>query len=340
MKIQIFDHFPDTLKTEWDALLAHSATSVPFLRYGCLQQWWQTLGGGEWDSGQLCICAGYKDGKLAGIAPLFRTIKEGVPLLQFIGSKEICDYLDIIAAPQDYQDFLTALLESLGDQDLSIWEKAVFENIPENSPFLSLIRKCIPPNMNILPEKTYSAPLLTLPATWEEYLAALDKKQRHEIRRKIRRAEQEAEDQRFYFVEGDLDITHYASIFLDLMKEDEKKKAFLTPSMQDTMHSLLRWGYSEGILRLCFLDINGVHAAGYFCFDDGNTIYIYNSGFSNEMQYFSPGWVLLSYLVEWAIENSRETIDFMRGSESYKYKFGAVDTSLYRGILKRTLAPS
>lgn len=338
MKIQIFDHFPEVLQNEWDELLAHSATSVPFLRYGYLQQWWQTLGGGEWDSGSLSICAGYKDEKLAGIAPLFHTIKEGVPLLQFIGSREISDYLDIIAAPQDYQDFLTALLESLEKEHPSVWEKAVFENVPENSPFLSLIQKCIPANTNILLEKTYSAPLLTLPASWEEYLAALDKKQRHEIRRKIRRVQQETADQRFYFVEGDLDITRYASIFLDLMKEDEQKKAFLTPSMQDTMLSLIKWGYTEGILRLCFLDINGVHAAAYFCFDDGKTIYIYNSGFHNEMQYFSPGWVLLSYLIEWAIENSRETIDFMRGSESYKYKFGAVDTSLYRGILDRTPA--
>jgi CelD/BcsL family acetyltransferase involved in cellulose biosynthesis len=58
------------------------------------------------------------------------------------------------------------------------------------------------------------------------------------------------------------------------------------------------------------------------------------------MQYFSPGWVLLSYLIEWAIENSREKVDFMRGSESYKYKFGAVDTSLYRGILERKLPSS
>ena len=337
MKIQIFDHFPDALKNEWDTLLAHSATSVPFLRYGYLQQWWQTLGGGEWDSGRLCICAGYKDEKLAGIAPLFHTVKEGAPLLHFIGSREISDYLDIIAAPEDYQDFLTALLESLLKEGPSVWEKAVFENIPERSPFLSLIQKCIPPNTNILLEKTYSAPLLTLPSTWEEYLASLDKKQRHEIRRKIRRVEQEAAEQRFYFVEEDLDITHYANIFLDLMKEDEQKKAFLTPSMQDTILSILEWGHNEGMLRLCFLDINGVPAAGYFCFDDGNTIYIYNSGFSNEMQYFSPGWVLLSYLIEWAIENSREAIDFMRGSESYKYKFGAVDTSLYRGILERKL---
>jgi len=335
MKIQIFDHFPEALKNEWDTLLSHSAINVPFLRYGYLKQWWQTLGGGEWDSGEVCIHVGYKDGKLAGIAPLFKTTKKGMPLLQFIGSMEISDYLDIIATPEDYQDFLTALLESLGNQEPSVWGKAIFDNIPESSPFLSHFKKCTIPNTKVHLEKTFYAPLLTLPTTWEEYLTALDKKQRHEIRRKMRRVQQETENQQFIFVEGNLDITHYANIFLDLMKEDEQKKAFLTPSMQDTMLSLMKWGHDEGILRLCFLEINGVHAAGYFCFDDGKTIYIYNSGFSNEMQYFSPGWVLLSYLIEWAIENSRKKIDFMRGSESYKYKFGGVDTTLYQGIIER-----
>jgi CelD/BcsL family acetyltransferase involved in cellulose biosynthesis len=55
----------------------------------------------------------------------------------------------------------------------------------------------------------------------------------------------------------------------------------------------------------------------YFCFDDGETISIYNSGFDPALQYFSPGWVLLSDLIQWSIENSRARLDFMRGNEAY-----------------------
>jgi len=335
MNLQTLNHFPKELEHEWNALLARSTTNVPFLRFGYLEKWWQTMGGGEWDSGELFIHLGYEGEKLIGIAPLFRTVKEGKPIVAFIGSVEISDYLDIIATPEDYREFLAALLEHLGNEDPAVWEKVVFANVPESSPFLSLFAESTISNANILLEKTFSAPLLSLPSNWEEYLAGLDKKQRHEIRRKIRRVQQEAVDQRFYFVEGNQALPQYGNAFLDLMKEDDAKKEFLSPSMQEAMLAIMNWGDDEGILRLCFLDINGVTAAGYFCFDDGNTISIYNSGFKNDMQYFSPGWVLLSYLIEWAIKNSREKIDFMRGSESYKYKFGGVDTTLYQGSIER-----
>jgi CelD/BcsL family acetyltransferase involved in cellulose biosynthesis len=53
------------------------------------------------------------------------------------------------------------------------------------------------------------------------------------------------------------------------------------------------------------------------------------------MQYFYQGWVLLSFLIQWAIENSRAVVDFMRGNESYKYKFGAVDSFVYKAIITK-----
>ena len=43
-------------------------------------------------------------------------------------------------------------------------------------------------------------PVITLPGSWDDYLAGLDKKQRHEIRRKIRKIETEAET-RWYAVD-------------------------------------------------------------------------------------------------------------------------------------------
>jgi len=42
----------DALAPEWNALFAQSYAQVPFLRYGYLRSWWQTLGGGEWDPAQ------------------------------------------------------------------------------------------------------------------------------------------------------------------------------------------------------------------------------------------------------------------------------------------------
>jgi CelD/BcsL family acetyltransferase involved in cellulose biosynthesis len=55
----------------------------------------------------------------------------------------------------------------------------------------------------------------------------------------------------------------------------------------------------------------------------------------NRFNLYSPGWVLLSYLLKWANENGRSAFDFMRGNEEYKYRFGAIDRFVMRARLER-----
>ncbi|NMC47570.1 MAG: GNAT family N-acetyltransferase [Chloroflexi bacterium] len=337
MQLKVLNSFPDELQADWDALLQVSASNVPFLRFGFLKSWWQNLGGGEWEQGELHIILGYDEEHLLGIAPFFITSQKGKKLLTLLGSVEISDYLDLIAAPADYPGFLNAVLNFLQQEDSLTWDTLRFSNIPQNSPLLSLFPQiALPPSYSRTLTKTQPAPMLALPGTWESYLENLDKKQRHEIRRKLRRLEQEAPDAQFYFVEDASELQSLALQFLDLMRYDEAKRSFLTPAMQQQMIELMQWAFTENILRLCFLDIHGSHAAAYFCFDDGETISIYNSGFDPALQYFSPGWVLLSDLIQWSIENSRARLDFMRGNEAYKYKFGALDNFIYQAVIEKT----
>jgi CelD/BcsL family acetyltransferase involved in cellulose biosynthesis len=62
---------------------------------------------------------------------------------------------------------------------------------------------------------------------------------------------------------------------------------------------------------------------------------VYNSGINFEYSAFSPGWVLLGYLLQWANEHKRERFDFMRGDEDYKYRFGGVDRYIMRATVRR-----
>jgi len=76
-------------------------------------------------------------------------------------------------------------------------------------------------------------------------------------------------------------------------------------------------------------------AAGYLNFDYGNHFWVYNSGLDYNFGYYSPGWVLLGYLLEWANVNKRQAFDFMRGDEDYKYRFGGVDRFVMRAQIRR-----
>ena len=183
--------------------------------------------------------------------------------------------------------------------------------------------------------KAYHTPTIELADTWDTYLAGINKKQRHEIRRKIRRAENAEEDSVAWNIADQHENLDLAiSEFFHLMILDPEKKKFLTDEMRAQMQAIIHWAAEEDILQLSFLTINAENAAGYLCFDYADRIWVYNSGFSPNFQYYSPGWVLLSYLIQHAINGKKTYFDFMRGDESYKYRFGAMDSFVMKAVIK------
>jgi len=336
--IRSTDEF-DRLADEWNQLLSLSASHVPFLRHEYLITWWQTLGGGEWPEGELYIVtARGPDGALCGIAPLFSALnRDGHPALMLLGSIEISDYLDVIVRPEHLSGFLDALLDHLCDVTAPNWEVLDWYNLLESSPTLPALEEAARRRgLSFSTQRLQHCPYIPLPGDWDTYLAGIDKKQRHEIRRKMRRADTSDVPVRWYIVQDDTHLETEIDAFLDLMGQDEAKKAFLTEVMRSQMHLAVRAAQRAGWLQLAFLEVNGVKAAGYLNFDYANHIWVYNSGISLEHGFYSPGWVLLGHLLQWANEHGRQSFDFMRGSEDYKYRFGGIDRFVVRAKVSRS----
>jgi CelD/BcsL family acetyltransferase involved in cellulose biosynthesis len=317
-----------SLEKEWNDLLAISASHVPFLRHEYITAWWQGLGGGEWTHGELyIITARSEDGRLIGIAPLFKTEnRQGEPALMLLGSIEISDYLDIIARQEDIPAFLEALLEHLESNDAPACNLLDLFNLLENSPTLPALQVAAEKfNWMYSQEPLQHCPYIPLPGDWEKYICGIDKKQRHEIRRKMRRADEYYLPLRWYITEDGSTLDQDMDSFFDLMACDPDKAKFLTPAMREQLHLIARVAHHAGWLQLAFIEVNGEKAAGYLNFDYMNHIWVYNSGLDFRFSELSLGWVLLGHLLEWANAQKRQYFDFMRGDERYKYRFGALD---------------
>ena len=333
-KIQDFD----ALAVEWNELLRVSASHVPFLRHEFISTWWRTLGGGEWEHGDLFVLTGYgEDGALRGAAPLFLTQnREGAAALMLLGSIEIADYLDILARPADLPRLVSGMLDFLYGSQAPDWQVLDLYNILEDSPSLPALQaEAERRGLAITQEKLQHCPYIPLPGDWETYLAGIDKKQRHEIRRKIRRTENQEQPVRWYIVGDKRSLESEIEALFDLMAQDVEKQAFLTDAMRAQMRLVMKAAFDAGWLQLAFMEIGGVKAAGYLNFDYANHIWVYNSGLDYRFGSLSPGWVLLGYLLQWANDNKREAFDFMRGNEDYKYRFGGVDRFVVRARVKR-----
>jgi CelD/BcsL family acetyltransferase involved in cellulose biosynthesis len=110
--------------------------------------------------------------------------------------------------------------------------------------------------------------------------------------------------------------------FLSLMAHDRAKAAFLTPPMREHFHRVAAAAAEGGYLDLVFLEAEGRAAAGYFDFDYGNRIWVYNSGIDPAYLSLSPGWVLIGAVIEQAAQEGKEAVDFLRGEEGYKTHLG------------------
>jgi len=336
MELRLHHDFTEIDASAWNALAATGISDTPFARHEYLAQWWSTLGGGEWTDADLALISASDGGQLVGIAPLFTANHQGQRSILLVGSIEISDYLDLTVRESDHTRFLNALLDYLDQMPTLRGLPLDWYNVPDSSPTLPALESAAEKRgWDFRAEVYRPTPRIALSGSFETFLAGLEKKQRHEIRRKLRRAAEGATPAQFHLVESAADLEPAMDSFLELMAHDATKAEFLKPAMREHMRSVMRLAFNQGYLWLAFLKVDSSNAAASLNFDYGNKLWGYNSGVNTDFREMSPGWVLLAHQLQWASEHGRNEFDFMRGDEDYKYRFGGVNRYVMRVRMAR-----
>lgn len=317
------------LQEEWNRLLVGSPSDTIFLTWEWQSLWWEFFGKGH----QLLLLTARHEEELVGIAPLF-CADEGMTL-RLVGGTEISDYLDIIALSGQEREVWSAFLAHLLEE--CSWDTLDLHNLPAASPTREVLLSLREEHgLKVEASLEDVCPIISLPETWERYLQMLDKKQRHELRRKLRKAQREAQVD-WYLVNEDANLASEMEKFLDLhQRSSPHKDRFMDQAMQRFFKAMARSTFEAGWLRLDFILINGLKMASLLCFDYGDSILLYNSGYDPERyRALSPGVLATAHCIGEAIQQKKKVFDFLRGSEEYKYRFGAQDTKIYRLVISR-----
>jgi CelD/BcsL family acetyltransferase involved in cellulose biosynthesis len=314
----------EQLAPEWDDLLARA--EAPFFMRSIYQRtWWRYLGNDD-----LSLIAIRTDaGQLVGLAPLYgKTNAAGQRELTFVGCVDVSDYLDLLIDRDYLEPVHQALLDSL---DNLTWDKLYLCSLPQHSLTQTQLAEAMKQRgWRVEVSQQDVCPVITLPATWDDYLAGIDKKQRHEIRRKIRKIETEAETS-WYTIDSTEGLDEAMDLFIELhQKSTRDKEDFWNEKLIQFFKRLAQELAQVGWLKLYFINVNGEPAAAMLCFDYQNELLLYNSGYDPErFANLSPGNVLTAYTIEAAIKQGRARYDFLRGDEVYKFRFGAVAEPVY-----------
>jgi CelD/BcsL family acetyltransferase involved in cellulose biosynthesis len=313
------------LDSRLEDLLSRYPERPVFLHPVWLRTWLAEFGA---DVEPLILTCG--DGSLLGVAPLMRADDR----LTFIGDASICDFMDILVDPDQADAAYDDLWQQLCAED---WSELELWGLMASSPTrdrLKAFAALQAYGVHETPEAV--SPRLSLPETWEEYLASLNKKDRHELRRKIRRLFDSGAAVDFEVLSVQAEVVAAMDDFLDLHTRSRQDKTdFMTPEMALFFRRMASALSGEGLVRLFMLRINARPAAAVLCFDAGSHLYLYNSGYDPEFSALSVGLVSKALCLRWAIENAKTGIDFLRGDESYKYDLGAQDQQIYTLRLTR-----
>ena len=308
----------DSIYADWKKVQDNTSKSSIFSSPEWSKVWWQHFGSGA----KLCLGAVRRQGKAIGIAPL--AVKGNVA--SFIGNSDVCDYLDFVVEPGEEEDFCSVLLNNLANDKILRLDLAPLR--PDSTVLNSLTKVAQKQGWQVSCSQEDVTVELDLPALWEEYLQLLSGKQRHELKRKLRRLEEEGE----LNYRASMDANqHDIDIFLKLFQDSRQDKAaFLTSKVEAFFRAIASAMAEQGLLRLNILELDKKPVAATMCFDYKDTVYLYNSGYDPDYGWLSVGVISKALCIKDSIDRNKKRFDFLKGGEAYKYHLGGHELPLHR----------
>lgn len=370
--------FADIPRAAWDRLLAATPAATPFSRWTVHRAWWDAYGSTAHEQYLLCISAGSgvseapDPADIRGIVPLMhrhavepgdaasatmlrRARAEGTRIppdakVVFMGASYHIDYATILADPKDLPAVAGAVVRSCAappdpEHGATPWDVIDLRRLRDVDPALPALEHAFREvaqsgGWEVRREVEDVCPVATLGGSdWDDYLSALGKKARHEIRRKLRRAESVG-DLTFTALEPTPDVV---DSFIDLHQQRWGADG-LFPDTEGGRRSrrflrrLAELELAEGDGRQLQMGRVTVGDRVIFAtvgFDDGVTCYFYNAGMDPEARELSPGVAGTAAYLRDRLAAGRQRFDFLRGDEPYKYEWGAVDEPIHRMLVTR-----
>ena len=364
--------FDSIAPADWDALVDANPWSTPFSRWALHRAWWDGYGANAHEETLVVVSADPRQGdRLVGIVPLMHRHEvepddlerktsirhqEGSRLTPvppdakavFFGASYHADYATLLAAPDDLPAVADAAADYLahgGDPghpapwdavDLRRLRCGDASAVALESAFGRREETC---GWTVSVEQEDVCPVVTLPAgaSFDDYLGTLGKKERHEVRRKVRRAEAVGEVR----LQDSTDPQADLPAFIDLHQRRWGDLGLFpdTPGGDRSRvfaRRLFELFGEDGPLRMSFLTVGDRRIAAGLTFETPGSIYYYNAGVDPDARELSPGVLMVERYMRRALERGIPRVDFLRGNEPYKYEWGAVDEPIQRVLVRRT----
>jgi len=367
--------FADIPRTTWDRLLAQTHSPTPFSRWTFHRAWWDAYADTAHEQYLVCVPSGAASldwNAARAIVPLMHrheiepedaecrtsvrpheptgTLVPGEAKAVFFGASYHADYATVLADSADLQAVAAAVAQAFAQppdtaHGSTPWDVVDLRRLRPTDPATASLEGALRAasagsTWRVAREQEDVCPVVTSPSgEWDAYLATLDKKARHEIRRKLRRAA--AVGPMTIDIGAPSVEAVDAFIALHRMRFGDDG---LFPDNPGGERSR-RFVHRLAELELAEAGDRQLHVAQVRCgprlvfcalaFDDGAQVFLYNAGMDPSAAEVSPGVTGTALYFQDRLAAGRRRFDFLRGNEPYKYEWGAVDEPIERLLVTR-----
>lgn len=326
------------------------AGDVPFRRYEWLANWWRHFGPGicgpSGATGELLVLAVHdQNGTLVGLAPWYvsRSLAHG-RAIRFLGSGVVCsDYLTLLSRAGRESDVAAAVANWLSART-DLWDLIELSGVDAKDlavPELGWRLEAAGHQLHQYPGPNCWR--VSMPGTWEDFLATLASSKRQRARRLQRRLLESGRAK--IRVIDDVALWDKGFGIFQLLHQKRRTSigdpgCFATPEfgrfLNDAGRELLRAGHAVMLI----LEIDGQPAAAEYNLLGGGIVYFYQAGIDPDQLDHQPGHVLTAARIERVIQRGYTAVDFLQGDEPYKAQWGAEPRALLtlRIVRRRTAA--
>ena len=253
-----------------------------------------------------------------GIAALAR---DADGTIRFAGG-ELTDEQDVVAPAGQERAIATAVARWIVG---AAPRRIRLEFVPEEAPTLAAMAAVLAEGgYQVERSRLIVSPRLRLPDDFETYVQSLGKKERHELRRKIRRLEGATQATFRWATDAERGVTLDRFFALHRLSRGEKAD-FMTADVEHFFRDIADTLAPLGRLRLGVLRAHDEDAAVLFAFAYRGTLALYNAAYDPALASLSIGIVSHAWAIREAIRERFDTYDLLRGDEPYKYDLGATD---------------
>ena len=329
------------LRDDWDRLSA----GMPLRGFAWHSSWWNHFA----ENAELFVLVVRDESQaVVGIAPWYIEQRAGQGrVIAMLGSGEVCsDYQSILVEAKHADavtDAIADWLDAATDSD-NAWDLLHLDAITTNDETMTkLVEQLWTAGHTVHREAGPNCWRIELPATWEEYVEALSKSHRKQVRR-FQRRQLETGRATFHIARSEQELTHGFEILVELHQRRRQSLGqpgcFASPEfkgfLRDTASQLL----ANNQLCLSWIEIEGTPAAVEFQLSGAQVTYAYQAGVNPDLLDEEPGRIINIATIRHAMEQGQRSFDFLRGDEPYKAHWRAQPqaTVNYRIVPRKALS--